>query len=752
MRLTLRTMLAWLDNVLEPADADILGKKINESDFANGLVQRIRTVTKKVRMDAPKLDGKGNGNDANAVAEYLDSTLPQDRVADFERVCLESDKHLAEVASCHQILTLVLGKAADVPIELRERLYGLAHPDAAAAEEDGVVPPPKQAGMNGVGVHGQPAIAAAAQPEVPDYLRAGQRTSPWKYLAAIAAALVFGLVVLRAMGPFDQRHPVVKMFGSGTPVADSDANGTGPSKSPFAPPAGTNDGSPAPAPPPTVPETPVTPKGADNGDALNVPPPPVEPPPVGPTVNTTPAVIPPAPIPAAVNDAAATTEKSATVAKAATDKPAIANPAAPPPMPVPPAAPDMPPAAVVMDVGRYVSDEQVLALFVPADEVWMRVPPTTVLASGDRLVSLPAFRPQIALASGVQVTFVGESSVELQPPGPTGTSRMQIDFGRLLFVTPAAGAQIELNLGGLSGVATLVDADSALAIQVKRYLPPGSDPEASPAVMAIEIFNTNGRVTWREADQEAVDIPSNHLRVYAGADPPETFGPFQSPEWISSKNISPIDRATAIVLEHTLEYEKPLNLSLLEMMGDRRPEVQSLSARCLAFLGEFEPIIKALGDNRQSAFWTAQFEALRHAVSRAPDTAAKLKFALERLRGEDAALLYRLMWGYSQEQLQKQSAAELVKLLEHDQMDVRVLTFQNLFQITGVQEFYYPHKPPNMNKGPILNWNDRLKKGGIAYKSPPSPFDSHKPLERPVGAADAGNPRGAVAPLEAPRP
>ena len=141
MRLTLRTLLAYLDNALDPQETVQIRDKLTESGFATQLVQRIRDMLADGSVPAPSPEAVGPVEEANVISEYLDSTLPSEQVAEIERACLESNPHLAEAAACHQILTMVLKKPADVPAELRERIYEL--PDRSIEEtilgEDGTV-------------------------------------------------------------------------------------------------------------------------------------------------------------------------------------------------------------------------------------------------------------------------------------------------------------------------------------------------------------------------------------------------------------------------------------------------------------------------------------------------------------------------------------------------------------------------------------------------------------------------------------
>jgi len=200
MRLTLRTLLAYLDDILEPAQTKEIGNKLAESKFASDLVERIREVMRKRRLAAPGLDGADDSLDANTVSEYLDNTLSPEQVTEVEKVCLESDMHLAEAAACHQILTLVLGEPVEITPDSRRRMYGLVSQGSgdnqAAVAAQTPTEAPKTADED------EDAVSALQEKEqtetigsaLPDYLKP---RPVWKRGAALfGAALVISLLVV----------------------------------------------------------------------------------------------------------------------------------------------------------------------------------------------------------------------------------------------------------------------------------------------------------------------------------------------------------------------------------------------------------------------------------------------------------------------------------------------------------------------------------------------------------------------------
>jgi hypothetical protein len=59
MRLTLRTLLAWLDHILLPEEQKELGDKVIGSTASQRLLERIRKVIEWPTISAPRIDAKG---------------------------------------------------------------------------------------------------------------------------------------------------------------------------------------------------------------------------------------------------------------------------------------------------------------------------------------------------------------------------------------------------------------------------------------------------------------------------------------------------------------------------------------------------------------------------------------------------------------------------------------------------------------------------------------------------------------------
>ena len=181
MRLTLRTLLAWLDDTLSPSQVREIGHLVNDSQFARDLVDRTNRVTRQRRLTVPM---GADAADPNVVASYIDNTLPAEQVTEYERVCLTSDVHLAEAASVHQILSL-LGHKAKVPPEARQRMYRLVKGREAIGH-----PPVRKASVTPI-VKVQHHVQAAPEPRVLAPLEA-LRPSPIERFgpAAVAASLI----------------------------------------------------------------------------------------------------------------------------------------------------------------------------------------------------------------------------------------------------------------------------------------------------------------------------------------------------------------------------------------------------------------------------------------------------------------------------------------------------------------------------------------------------------------------------------
>jgi hypothetical protein len=89
--------------------------------------------------------------------------------------------------------------------------------------------------------------------------------------------------------------------------------------------------------------------------------------------------------------------------------------------------------------------------------------------------------------------------------------------------------------------------------------------------------------------------------------------------------------------------------------------------------------------------------------------------ALEQMQGGEAETLWRLLWSYSPRQLEGGADAELVALLDHPQLAVRVLASESLREITGTS-LSYRATDSAVRRAPLIKrWETKLRKNEIRW-------------------------------------
>jgi hypothetical protein len=684
MRLTLRTLLAYLDDILEPADAAEMGKKIEESEFATSLLHRTRDVTRRLRLGAPKLHGRGMGLDPNTVAEYLDHMLPSERVPDFEKVCLESDVHLAEVASAHQILALVLGEPAEFDARSRQRMYALVTAPPAAPSEDGHAPAVSSKSSE------KPSRSRKRkkrkQPKVPAYLREPSETAGSRRWLIAAAALLLvaagAALAVRFGAPDTWRRLTGEQVAANVPPAEP-ADDL-PAETSSAAGAGDSDGKPS--------EKGST--AADEEASDSAPPP-------EPDKDS-------AEMPA---EESASSERPSAPAEASDDEPPVAPMPGDKPAKQPGGKAKSAPRGEVM--GRLISEHDVLLRWSPEDEDWYRLPARESVFSSEALLALPTYQPNIALGAGVTVQLLGGAWIELDAPDAQGAPGINVLEGRVLLMTVAKpDVQLRVKAGDYNGVVAFGRDDATLAIEVARELPDGVAPEEARVAAQVDLYLAAGEVQWASPGSGAQKLKApEHRMLHADASASQ---PGELPAWIKSIELAPIERRASLTVDELFPTDRPAADVLKELAEDRKAEVSLLAMKSLALVGEFDLFVDKLNTPSQKHAWTPEIESLRAALARDPKVAAQIREAFENRRGEmQGAELYRLLWGYSAEQLKAGADKQLVEYLADDNLDVRVLSFWNLHHLTGFLSGYRPADSEiKRNKG-VAAWRQKLSSGQI---------------------------------------
>ncbi len=762
MRLTLRTLLAYMDDILEPADHADLGTKIEASDFASELIHRSRDTVRRLRLGAPAVLSDGSDDvldtidlsDANSVAEYLDNTLPPEQVADFERMCLEPgtepDMHLAEVASCHHVLTMVLGEPAEVDADLKSRMYQLPA-RVASGQKLRIEPahvtqqaaPPVQAGATPVAPPLAQPASRVDEHKLPDYLREAAASKRRSRLWAIGSSLLaLGGLLYWFANPPEADPPAgipqgdIAAFDNGDLGIDMniDMGLTGPGDTsteiepgakepiaeakPFVPPATPNETAPPAEVAPTVVEQPavepemkaemetvvagaeaetVTPPAESAETTAAATAPPIIP--IYPETKTPEETDPKVDL-AAVADAPMTDDATGDATGALADAIGLTDPEAPAdeePAVVDPARPQR--------LGNYVGNNDVLLIHEVARDKWVRMPPRSPISTGDELLTLPKFRTHVVLAD-VNAHLSGGTRVHLPLEKFNATAsgtQLNLDmvYGRLLLNAGMKGSQVAMRVNDQLREFQM-ESSGSLAVDVERVFVPGSDFENQAAQIKATWYLTSGSIVWPTAagGTQTIEAPAMWKTIDGIDEIPEPFK--ELPTWVDRELVTDVERRARDNLAAELAAGKSVGIRLLELTDGqglgRQKEVRILAAAASVYVGEFEPLVKALNDSDQKRAWGTHVEDLRQALALSPEDATHVRQAFVRIRGEEAAEdLMEMVIGYNAEQIgtsreavRTGALAQLIKWLDHDSLDYRVLAIHNIRQIVGKVKGYRP--------------------------------------------------------------
>ncbi|MCC9607553.1 hypothetical protein LOC69_16840 [Blastopirellula sp. JC733] len=706
MRLTLRVLLAYMHGILSEADAAEMDKKVAESEFAQKLINHIRTRVMRKELSALAVEGDGIGRDANTVAEYLDHKLDPQQVAQLELLCFESDRHLAEVASAHQILTMVLGTPAHVSSSLRKRAYGLLGnsallqtdsstdlnqiltPDDQRWNTTDEAPPETDDDEQHHMATAELPIAMVLPEEESeeeevdeDELATAESGSGFPKWLSFAAVVVLALASGWLIAASGWIAPPQWLTGGPQKVADA-----------------TDGEEPATAESPDEKNPPVKPGG--NDVSRNV-------------INS-------------LDDIPAKPETGTDTTPPTTTDPGMANsptpntPATTGPGTTRPPEADMPfdnvPGVKPGGAENLEAIDPALlepgrrGVFLTHDiqaNRYAAPPHEAVLKPFQRLIVGPGSYFATGDDNTAAMVVVGPADLLL-----TDDSRVMINHGQISL--PASDKPITLEMvGGLTVTISNITGEGEVNVEINRFMTADQPPKSQGW---IKIF-CGGQCDVSVADVTLTLLQADELIMYSDK-PPVLNHRKLAPSWSVLYPAPAADFVRFKLDEGARQGIDPLTTLQRIALSNASPGARSEAMRLSAAAGQVGPLVESFHDPTLSQFWSAHFRDLAELWSRAePNEKPQIIAALHALSPQFGDALVNQLDAYWLETLTQPEAVELIVNLGHNDAAMRLFAFERLQRMTGYTLLYRPEMNEAEREGPISRWWGRLSAGQLAGRT-----------------------------------
>ena len=375
------------------------------------------------------------------------------------------------------------------------------------------------------------------------------------------------------------------------------------------------------------------------------------------------------------------------------------------------------------EVGRYLSaDKGPPSLLVQRQNepyAWAPLQPGSRITTGNHLVSLPGYRSQVELDSGVQLLLWGnvpefsnfppvlESSIMLYSPPPGVDLDFTLDRGRVRLSNqkPEGEARIRLRFLRESWDLDLPGRGNEIVLEVWGISPRDmawtSARNGKGPVTCLGIF-TKGQARLKARDREYA-LPGLSRFTWSNSGPlPAGPRPLDKlPEWWTDR-LEPRTAEVADIMLALKDFQGTLRKTdavldgvLTQIRESDDATNRTLGILFLAALDASPHVVGALENREHPEVRGTAAYALRHWIARSRDHDLELYRVLCEQKGysrEKAAIIMGLLHGFSDAALaEPQTYATLIDYLNHENLAIRELAFWHLAHMVpeGAKKIVY---------------------------------------------------------------